>query len=108
MSNAEAIDRHPQKLSMQMRAVLAIFSYDPVLTEFIGKAVDYKNESIDWDQIFAAPLSSGQHAACLWAFSLWRDELKDQANLFDAALSMDSNLQNAVLRALRLRWGHQR
>ena len=111
MSNAEAIDptQASPKISPQMRAVLAIFSYDHFLMEFIGKAVDFENDSVDWDEIFAASLNAGQHAACLWAFSLWRDELRgDYPNMFEAALSMDTNLKTAVLRALRMRWGLQR
>lgn len=107
MSSAEAVNQSQsvQKISTQMRAVLAIFSCDSFLTDFIGKAVNFENDSVDWDQIFAAELNSSQYAACQWAFSLWRDDIRDQANVFEAALSMDSNLKTAVLRALRLRWG---
>lgn len=104
IDQALAQEPQPQRVSPQMRAVLAVFSYDPLLTDFIGTAVDLKNESVNWDRIFSSRLNPAQHAACLWAYGLWADCLKDQTNVFEAALSMDTNLRTAVLRALRLRW----
>ena len=107
MSAAQALEQNlpPQKISVQMRAVLSIISSDSFLMDAVLPYIDFKNESIEWDKIFAAPLSSGQHGACQWAYSIWTDNIRMDANVFDAALALDPNIQMGILKALRLRWG---
>ena len=107
MSAAKSLEQiQPnQKISVQMRAVLSIISSDPFLMDAVLPFIDFKNEAIEWDEIFRLPLSSGHRGACQWAFSLWTDNIRENANPFEAALSMDSNLQSGILKALKLRWG---
>ena len=104
MSANQALEQ-TQKISNQMRAVLSIVSSDSVLMDAVLPYINFKNEAIDWEKFFALPLSPGQNGACLWAHTIWTDQIRPQSNMFEAALLMDSNLQNGVLKALRLRWG---
>ncbi len=94
-----------RKLSQQMHSVLTILNADDELMERVQPHVDLERDSIDWDQIFKQPWSSGERGALTWAFNLGRDEYRKGTNSFESALSMDPALQRAVLRALCIRWG---
>jgi len=93
------------KLSTQMRAVLMIFNADPYLSECALPFVDTERDSICWDPLFKMGFGSGHKAAVVFAYSVWTDEIKENCNPFDAALSMSQDLQAACLKALALRWG---
>jgi hypothetical protein len=88
-----------------MRAVLTIFAADSGLYNTVSPAIDFANESFDWEQIFALPLSPDQKLAAEWAFCLWRDEIRDGANLYDSLLSAEQHLQRAIVKALSVRVG---
>lgn len=106
MSHTQAISpSEPTKLTTRMKALLAIFTADPALMEFVGNAVDFQNDLVDWDRIFASSLSPEQHGSCLWAFGLWTGEPRNETNVFEVGLSLDANLRTAVLKAIRIRWG---
>ena len=91
--------------SQQMRAVLHVLSGDPSLEALVKPHIDFENESILWEHIFAIPFGSGHRAAVMLAFGLWTDQLKLRSNPFSAALAMDANLQRAYLEAQAIRWG---
>lgn len=93
------------KFSVQMRAVLLIFEADSYLKKSILPFIDIHNESIRWDQIFKMSFGSGHRAAVTFAYSIWTDEIRENSNPFEAALSMSIGLQQACLKALALRWG---
>lgn len=93
------------KLSVQMRAVLLIFEADPYLKKSVFPFINIQNESIRWDQIFRMSFGSGHRAAVTFAYSIWTDEIRENSNPFEAALSMSVGLQQACLKALALRWG---
>jgi hypothetical protein len=95
----------PKKYTSQMRAALAILSADSALYSIVEPMIDLKNNFIDWDKIFDLELGVSHRAACLWAFGLCVEDGMVKGDVLNAALSMDSNLQSAVIRALRLRWG---
>ena len=95
----------PQKFSLQMQAVLLILNADPYLKKNIEPFINFETETISWDQVLKIAFSSGHRAAITWSYCIWTDELRPRSNPFDAALSMDQNLQLAVLQALALRWG---
>jgi hypothetical protein len=94
-----------RRTSVQMGAVLRIFNVDHALMTAVKPHIDFENESILWDEIFALPLDSRQRAAAVWAYSIWTDKPRGRINSFDIAFSMDRPLQIAVLEALALRWG---
>jgi hypothetical protein len=93
------------KYSQQMRAVLTVFAADSGLYGTVSPAIDFANESFDWEQIFSLALSPDQKLAADWAFCLWRDEIRDGANLYDSLLSADPHLQRAIVKALSVRLG---
>lgn len=93
------------KLSTQMRAVLMIFNADPYLSECVQPYVDTERDSICWDPLFKMGFGSGHKAAVILAFSIWTDEVRENCNPFDAALSLSPGLQMASIKALALRWG---
>jgi hypothetical protein len=43
--------------------------------------------------------------AAEWAFCLWRDEIRDGANLYDSLLSAEPHFQRAIVKALSVRLG---
>lgn len=53
MSAAPDLEQsQPQpKISLQMRAVLAIVSAEPALIDAVIPHIDFKNESIEWEKI---------------------------------------------------------
>jgi hypothetical protein len=91
--------------SQQMRAVLCLLKADPTLFQRVRPFIDFDRESIYWDQISKISFGSGHRGAIALAYGIWTDEQKSRANVFDGALSMDSRLQAAALRALAIRWG---
>jgi hypothetical protein len=93
------------KYSLQMRAVLTIFAADSNLYGAVSPAIDFAGESIDWEKIFGLALSPDQRLATEWAFCLWRDEIRDGANLYDALLLAEPHLQRAIVKALSVRLG---
>ena len=110
MSQERAVGdgRLEPKISLQMRAVLTVLAGDPHLMDTVCKFVDFKNNTVQWDQIFAAPMTEGQQVAFHWAYAFWFDDVIEQFNVFKAAHLMNHELRLAVLRALRLRWGLQK
>jgi hypothetical protein len=88
-----------------MRAVLTISAADSGLYNTVSPAIDFANESFDGEQVFALPLSPDQKLAAEWAFCLWRDEIRDGANLYDSLLSAEPHLQRAIVKALSVRLG---
>lgn len=105
MQQAIEIQRSARKPSQQMRAVLCVLEADQNLFERVKPFIDFEMETIYWGQLSRISLGSGHRAAVTWAYSLWTDEPRPRANAFDAALSMDSHLQSALLKALAIRWG---
>ncbi len=95
----------PQRPSQQMRAVLCLLKADPNLYQRVQPFIDFDRESIYWDQISKISFGSGHRGALTLAYGIWTDEQRPRANVFDGALSMDSRLQSAALRALAIRWG---
>ncbi len=108
MSFALSILETQRKHSVQMRAILAIFGADPYLMKSVEPFIDFSTETIEWDEIFKLPLSSGHKGACVWAYSCWTDGQRPRVSYFENALNMDENLQTAILKALSLRWGLER
>ena len=94
-----------KKLSTQMRAVYWVLQADSDLKQRIEPHINFETETIDWPSIFKISFGSGHRAAVGWIYSIWTDEPRPRANIFDGALSMSPNLQAAVLNALALRWG---
>jgi hypothetical protein len=106
---ATILTEKPQREpSTQMKAVLEILNADPFLMNAAKPFIDFRNESIQWDLIFKNSFGSGHRGALLIAYSLWTDELRPRTNPFDAALSMSSRLQIAVLKAMALHWDSSR
>lgn len=101
----ETTQTNQRRPSQQMRAVLCVLQADRNLFERVKPFIDFERESIFWDQISKISLGSGHRGAIAWAFGIWTDEQKPRANVFDSALSLDSRMQAAVLRALAIRWG---
>lgn len=99
------VQKYQRKPSQQMRAVLCVLGADQSLLKRVEPFIDFERESIYWDQISKISFGSGHRAAITWAYGIWTDQQRPRANAFDAALSMDPNLQSAVLRALAIRWG---
>lgn len=95
-------DRKP---SLQMRAVLHVLKADPHLFERVSPFINMETETIYWNEIFRMGFGPGHRGAVSWAYGIWVDEPRPRANSFEAALSMDSVLQVAVLEALAMRWG---
>jgi hypothetical protein len=91
-----------------MRAVLHVLKADPRLYERVSPFIDFERETIIWNEIARLGFGSGHRAAITWCYGIWVDEPKPRSNCFDAALSMDQNLQGAVLEALAMRWGLSR
>ena len=58
-----------QKIFNQMRAVLSIISSDSVLMDSVLPYINFKNEVVDWEQIFASLLSSSHSGSCQRAHS---------------------------------------
>ena len=100
--------KQERKHSLQMRAVLHILNVDPHLYERVLSFIDLDKETIYWNEIFRIGFGSGHRAALSWCYAIWTDEPKPRSNCFDAALSMDSNFQIAVLESLAMRWGLNR
>ena len=91
--------------SQQMRAVLHVLKADTHLYQRILPFIDLRNETIQWDSILKMSFGSGHRGAITWLYGIWTDDVRPRSNYFDAALSMDSRLQVAVLEALAMRWG---
>ena len=95
----------PKKLSPKMRAVLIIISANPTLIDDVLPYIDFKNEVIEWDQIFSKiAFADGHRAACFWAYSIHTNKVRSDL-LFELSEQMDAELRSAVLRALRICWG---
>ncbi len=94
-----------QKPSTQMKAVLMILDADTYLKDNVLPFINLKTETISWEPILKMSFGSGHRAAVTFMYGLWTDELRPESNPFDAALSLNPNLQMAVLKALALRWG---
>ena len=106
MTNTAPTQALPQrKLSIQMCALLLIFTADPRLMKSVEPFIDLKNEAYDWEQIRKIPMGSGHLAAVSLAFGIWTDRVLEDSNPFELALNMDRPLQRACLQALSLRWG---
>jgi hypothetical protein len=108
MSLAAAPSPSNPKLSQQICAVLILLSADPHLMKSVEPFINLDTETISWDAIFKIPFGSGHRGAVSWAYSIWTDEMRPRANIFDGALSMSPALQVAVLQALAKRWGLSR
>lgn len=93
------------KYSKQMRAALTILAADSVLYGAVSIAIDFANESIDWDQLLGLALEPGYKMAAEWAFCLYNDEIRDATNLYNSLLSAEPPLQRAVVKALAIRLG---
>lgn len=94
------------KLSIHMRAVLTIVYADSTLMERCLPYIHPQRDSIEWTKIFSYYWGSGHNAAMSWAYGLWTDQHRSKVRSpFDSALSMDSHLRVAVLRAIGIRWG---
>ena|ERR1700692_2151608 len=94
-----------RKLSTQLEAVLMILNADPNLMERVRPFINIETETISWEPLLKMGLGSGHRGAITWAYGIWVDEPRPGSNPFYAALSLDPNLQVAVLKALGLRWG---
>ncbi|MGZ3749486.1 MAG: hypothetical protein ACXVCE_09030 [Bacteriovorax sp.] len=93
------------RASAQMLAVLTVFSSDANLMAQVLPFIDLDQESILWEEIFKLPFGSDYQGAVDFAYGLWTDRVRENTNLFDAALSLNPKIQAALLQALALRWG---
>ncbi len=93
------------QLPTQLRAVLRIVTADSELQQKALPFVNVERREIDWTRIFRHDLSSGHRAALIWAKICWLDEMPVKADPMDRAFSMDKCLREAVIEALKIRWG---
>jgi hypothetical protein len=59
----------------------------------------------NWQKIFSQDLGSGHRASLLLAKICWLDESPIKVDAFDRAFAMDQRLRQAVIEALKIRWG---
>lgn len=106
MQTATNIPQTPKRrASVQMLAVLTVFSSDAYLMAQVRPFIDLDLESISWGEIFKIPFGSDYQGAVTIAYGIWTDRVQEGANPFDAALSLSPRIQQGVLQALTLRWG---
>jgi hypothetical protein len=98
-------EKTKRRASVQMLAVLTVFSSDAHLMAQVRPFIDLDLESISWKEIFKIPLGSDYQGAIGFAYGLWTDRVQEKTNPFDAALSLSPRIQAALLQGLALRWG---
>lgn len=99
------ISNNEGKLSSELRAVLRIFRYDEELKRKALPHVDLEHQSINWPRIWENDFGGGHAAAVVWAQAIWCDQVQTKSDPFDRAFAMDTELQQAILDALAIRWG---
>ncbi len=88
------------------RAVLVIFESDDNLKLKALPFINFEKQTIDWDSMEKNnTFSANQWAAVFWAKAIWHNYALTVRDPFDAAHEMRQSTQNAVLRALAIRWG---
>lgn len=105
MQTDSTVNFQRPKFSQQMRAVLAIFASDQEFYNVTSPFINFEADSIDWEKMLRLQLYPSHKAACHFAYALWRDELPEGSNPFDAILSAEPNLQKGILKGLATRWG---
>ncbi len=101
------IDENTEETTLprELRAVITILASDPELVRKALPSVDIDRREINWDEIYSNDFGGGHSAALSFAKAIWCDKVSTEADPFDRAFAMDPKLQNAVLRALAIRWG---
>ncbi len=94
-----------RRASVQMLAVLTVFSSDAHLMTQVRPFIDLDLESISWEEIFKIPFGSDYQGAVGFAYGIWTDRVLEGSNPFHAALSLNPRIQQGLLQALALRWG---
>ena len=88
------------------RAVLIILESDDNLKLKALPFINFENQAIDWDAMETNTIfSADQWAAIFWAKAIWYNYAVTVRDPFDVAHEMRQSTQNAVLRALAIRWG---
>lgn len=100
-----SISNEEGKLPAELRAILQIFRHDGELQTKALLHVDIKRQSVNWDRIWKNDFGGAHAAAIIWAQAIWCDQIQTHSDPFDRAFAMSPGLQQAVLRALAIRWG---
>ncbi len=92
-------------LSRELKAVLLIFNADDELKRKALTHLNMQSQEIDWYSISQNDFGGGHSGAIAWAKAIWSDQITEGADPFERAFAMQPRLQNAVIEALKSRWG---
>jgi hypothetical protein len=89
-------------ISKDLRAILVILKSQPGFYERFQKAIDIKNESINWNQILKCSngCSRSELARLAWAYGIWNGNMHPSIDVFSLSSSLDTDNRIAVIKAL--------